>query len=179
MYIDFTANIDGKDENFEVSIPGKFSVYNSLGAISVAREFGVTPDEMRKALKNLKVLGRNELVPNKLGLSIIIDYAHTPSSLQSILESVKAYAKGRVICAWGVGGDRDATKRPIMGEISGRLADYTILMSDQVRTEDPLKILKEIEAGIELKGTEIKSIRKGSCDLKDSFVIIKNNKTIY
>ena len=148
MYIDFTANIDGKDENFEVSIPGKFSVYNSLGAISVAREFGVTPDEMRKALKNLKVLGRNELVPNKLGLSIIIDYAHTPSSLQSILESVKAYAKGRVICAWGVGGDRDATKRPIMGEISGRLADYTILMSDQVRTEDPLKILKEIEVGV-------------------------------
>lgn len=148
MYIDFTAKIDGKDEQFEVSIPGKFSVYNSLGAISVAKEFGVTPNEMRGALKNLKVLGRNELVPNKLGLSIIIDYAHTPSSLQSILESVKAYAKGRVICAWGVGGDRDATKRPIMGEISGRLADYTILMSDQVRTEDPLKILKEIEVGV-------------------------------
>ena len=96
---------------------------------------------MRQALKNLKVLGRNELVPNKLGLTILIDYAHTPSSLESILESVKAYAKGRIICAWGVGGDRDSKKRPIMGEISGRLADYTILMSDQVRTEDPLKNL--------------------------------------
>ncbi len=65
-------------------------------------EFGVTPDEMRQALKNLKVLGRNELVPNKLGLTILIDYAHTPSSLESILESVKAYAKGRIIYVLGV-----------------------------------------------------------------------------
>ena len=78
----------------------------------------------------------------------MIDYAHTPSSLESILTAVNTYAKGKVICAWGVGGDRDATKRPIMGEISGRLADFTVLMSDQVRTEDPLKILKEIEVGI-------------------------------
>ena len=83
-YIDFTIHIDNKNENFEVPIPGKFSVYNSLGAISVAHEFGVTPDEMRQALKDLKVLGRNELVPNKLGLTILIDYAHTPSSLESI-----------------------------------------------------------------------------------------------
>lgn len=151
-FIDFTAEINGKKEQFEVSIPGRFSVYNSLGAISVANEFGVTPDEMRAALKNLKVLGRNELVPNKLGLTILIDYAHTPSSLESILESVKAYAKGRIICAWGVGGDRDSKKRPIMGEISGRLADYTILMSDQVRTEDPLKILQDIEIGVKKSG---------------------------
>lgn len=151
-YIDFIADINNKKEQFEVSIPGRFSVYNSLGAISVANEFGVTPDEMKKALKNLKVLGRNELVPNKLGLTILIDYAHTPSSLESILESVKAYAKGKIICAWGVGGDRDSKKRPIMGEISGRLADYTILMSDQVRTEDPLKILQDIEVGVKKSG---------------------------
>lgn len=147
-YIDFTINFNGKPEKIEASIPGKFSVYNSLGAIAACSYFGVTADEIRLALKDLKVLGRSELVPNKLGLSIMIDYAHTPSSLESILLSVKAYAKKRVICAWGVGGDRDATKRPIMGEISGRLADFTILMSDQVRTEDPLKILKEIEVGI-------------------------------
>lgn len=153
-YVDFKMHIDGKDEQIEVGIPGEFSVYNSLGAISIAHEFGVTPNEIRQALKNIRVLGRNELVPNKLGLTILIDYAHTPSSLESILTSVKAYAKGRIICAWGVGGDRDATKRPIMGEISGRLADYTILMSDQVRTEDPLKILKEIEVGVKKSGGE-------------------------
>ena len=92
------------------------------------------------------------MVPNKLGLKILIDYAHTPSSLQSILETVKPYTKGRVICTWGVGGDRDSKKRPIMGEISGNLADLTILTSDQVRTEDPNKILDDIEVGLKKSG---------------------------
>lgn len=147
-FIDFCINYNGIEEKIEACIPGKFSVYNAAGAIAVCSYFDVTADEIRNALKNLRVLGRSELVPNKLGLTIMIDYAHTPSSLESILTAVKSYAKGRIICAWGVGGDRDATKRPIMGEISGRLADFTVLMSDQVRTEDPLKILKEIEVGI-------------------------------
>ena len=147
-YIDFSILYNGKEEKVEACIPGRFSVYNASGAIAVASYFEVTADEIREALKDLKVLGRSELVPNKLGLTIMIDYAHTPSSLESILTAVNTYAKGKVICAWGVGGDRDAAKRPIMGEISGRLADFTVLMSDQVRTEDPLKILKEIEVGI-------------------------------
>ena len=157
-YIDFSILYNGKEEKIEACIPGKFSVYNASGAIAVCSYFGVEADEIREALKDLKVLGRSELVPNKLGLSILIDYAHTPSSLESILLSVKAYAKKRIICAWGVGGDRDAAKRPVMGEISGRLADYTILMSDQVRTEDPLKILKEIEVGIIPTGKPYKII---------------------
>ena len=123
-------------------------VYNSLGAIGIAEHFGSTIEDFKNGLNNFKVFGRSELVPNKLGLTIMIDYAHTPSSLKSILETVKPYTKGRVICTWGVGGDRDAAKRPIMGEISGTLADYTILTSDQVRTEDPEKILREIEVGL-------------------------------
>lgn len=146
--IKFSILINGKEEQIEACIPGKFSVYNAAGAIAVSSYFNVSADEIRTALKDLKVLGRSELVPNKLGLTIMIDYAHTPSSLESILTAVNSYAKGKVICAWGVGGDRDAAKRPVMGEISGRLADFTVLMSDQVRTEDPLKILKEIEVGI-------------------------------
>jgi len=157
-YIDFSIFYNGKEEQIEARIPGKFSVYNAAGAISVASYFGVTADEIRSALKDLRVLGRSELVPNKLGLTIMIDYAHTPSSLESILTAVNSYAKGKVICAWGVGGDRDAAKRPVMGEISGRLADYTVLMSDQVRTEDPLKILKEIEVGIVPTGKPYKII---------------------
>lgn len=157
-YIDFTIDYNHKKERIEAAIPGKFSVYNALGAITAASYFDVTADEIRESLKDLKVLGRSELVPNKLGLTIMIDYAHTPSSLESILTAVNTYAKGRVICAWGVGGDRDATKRPIMGEISGRLADFTVLMSDQVRTEDPLKILKEIEVGIIPTGKPYKII---------------------
>ena len=146
--IDFDINYNNNSEHITACIPGKFSVYNAAGAIAAASFFNVNPDNIRLSLKDLRVLGRSELVPNKLGLTIMIDYAHTPSSLESILTAVNTYAKGKVICAWGVGGDRDATKRPIMGEISGRLADFTVLMSDQVRTEDPLKILKEIEVGI-------------------------------
>ncbi len=157
-YIDFSILFNGKEEKIEASIPGRFSIYNASGAIAVCSYFGVTADEIRLALKDLKVLGRSELVPNKLGLTIMIDYAHTPSSLESILKAVKTYAKGKVICAWGVGGDRDTAKRPIMGEISGRLADFTVLMSDQVRTEDPLKILKEIEVGIIPTGKPYKII---------------------
>ena len=157
-FIDFDINYNGTQEKIKASIPGKFSVYNAAGAIAACSYFNVTGEEIREGLKDLKVLGRSELVPNKLGLTIMIDYAHTPSSLESILTAVRTYAKGKIICAWGVGGDRDNAKRPIMGEISGRLADYTILMSDQVRTEDPLKILKEIEVGIIPTGKPYKII---------------------
>ena len=124
-------------------------VYNALGAIAIASSFEeISIQDIQNGLKNVKVFGRSELVPNKLGLTIMIDYAHTPSSLESILKTVKPYTKGRVICTWGVGGDRDSAKRPIMGEISGNLADFTILTCDQVRTEDPRKILSDIEVGL-------------------------------
>ena len=176
--IDFNINYNGKSEQIEAKIPGRFSVYNAAGAIGVASFFGVTADEIRSALVDLKVLGRNELVPNNIGLNIIIDYAHTPSSLESILTAVKSYAPKRVICAWGVGGDRDTAKRPIMGEISGRLADYTILMSDQVRTEDPLKILKEIEVGIIPTGKPYKIIVDRTEGIKYAIQIAEPGDTI-
>ena len=171
--IDFSILYNGKEEKIEACIPGLFSIYNAAGAIAVSSYFGVNADEIRNALKDLKVLGRSELVPNKLGLTIMIDYAHTPSSLESILTAVNTYAKGKVICAWGVGGDRDATKRPIMGEISGRLADFTVLMSDQVRTEDPLKILKEIEIGIIPTGKPYKIIVDRTEGIKYAISIAK------
>ena len=92
--------------------------------------------------------GRSELIPNKKGLTIMIDYAHSPKSLESILQAVAAYTRGRVISVFGCGGDRDSAKRPMMGEISGRVADYTIITSDNPRTENPEEIVKEIELGI-------------------------------
>ena len=141
----FTLCSNGEENEITVSIPGEYMVMNALGAIAISRHFGATIEDCKNGLKNVKVFGRSEIVPNKLGLKIMIDYAHTPSSLESILSTVKPYTKGRVICVWGVGGDRDSKKRPIMGEISGRLADYTVLTSDQVRTEEPMKILKDIE----------------------------------
>lgn len=144
----YTLCSDGDETEITVSIPGDYMVMNSLGAIGVSKFFGANKEDFKNGLKNVKVFGRSEMVSNKLGLTIMIDYAHTPSSLESILSTVKPHTKGRVICVWGVGGDRDSKKRPIMGEISGRLADYTILTSDQVRTEEPIKILKEIETGL-------------------------------
>lgn len=172
-YIDFEVNLNEKKERIKACIPGRFSVYNALGAIVTASYFGVSADEIRNALNDLRVLGRSELVPNKLGLTIMIDYAHTPSSLESILTAVNTYARGKVICAWGVGGDRDSAKRPIMGEISGRLADFTVLMSDQVRTEDPLKILQDIEVGIIKTGKPYKIIVDRTEGIRYSISIAK------
>ncbi len=146
--VDFKVKINGRNERVKVDIPGRFSVYNSLAAISVASKFMVTADEVKDALLEIKVPGRSELVPNKKGLTIMIDYAHSPESLQSILKASKAYTRGRVISVFGCGGDRDPGKRPIMGEISGNVADYTIITSDNPRTEDPEEIVKEIEEGI-------------------------------
>ena len=88
------------------------------------------------------------MVENKLEIPIMIDYAHSPESLQNILQAVKSYTRGRVISVFGCGGDRDTRKRPIMGEISGKIADYTIITSDNPRTENPESIVNEIEEGI-------------------------------
>ena len=150
--VSFTLVTKEYTDKVTVSIPGKYMAYNALGAIAVASFFGATIDSIKNGLNPFSVFGRSELVPNKLGYTIMIDYAHTPSSLESILKTVKPYTKGRVICTWGVGGDRDAKKRPIMGEISGTLADFTVLTSDQVRTEDPRKILSDIEVGLKKSG---------------------------
>ena len=147
-YADYRAKVKDRNERIKVSIPGRFSVYNSLAAISVARLFGSTVEQIKEALEKIKVPGRSELVENKKDLKIMIDYAHTPDSLKSILETVKTYTIGRVICVFGCGGDRDSIKRPQMGEVSGRLADYTIITSDNPRTEEPEKIISDIEEGI-------------------------------
>ena len=148
QYADFKVKIGDKNERVKVSIPGRFSVYNSLAAIAVAMQFGCNSEEIKGALENIRVPGRSELVDNKLGLTIMIDYAHTPESLEKILSAVKIYTKGRVISVFGCGGDRDKIKRPMMGEVSGRVADYTIITSDNPRTENPEEIVKDIEDGI-------------------------------
>ena len=148
QYADFKVKIGDKNERVKVSIPGRFSVYNSLAAIAVAMQFGCNSEEIKGALENIRVPGRSELVDNKLGLTIMIDYAHTPESIEKILSAVKIYTKGRVISVFGCGGDRDKNKRPMMGEVSGRVADYTIITSDNPRTENPEEIVKDIEEGI-------------------------------
>lgn len=146
-YADFKVKLENRNERVKVSIPGRFSVYNALASICVAKLFGVSTQNIKEALEDVKVLGRSELVDNKLDFKIMIDYAHTPDSLENILKTVKQYTIGRVICVFGCGGDRDKQKRPVMGEISGRLADYTIITSDNPRTEIPEDIINQIEEG--------------------------------
>ena len=147
-YVDFKVKITDRNEIVKTGIPGRFSVYNSLAAICVAQKFGISPEQVKEALLEVRVPGRSELVDNKLEIPIMIDYAHSPESLQNILQAVKSYTRGRVISVFGCGGDRDKTKRPIMGEISGRIADYTFITSDNPRTEKPEDITAQIEEGI-------------------------------
>ena len=147
-YVDFKVKLGDKNQRVKTDIPGRFSVYNSLAAISVALKFGCTTENIQEALLNVRVPGRSELVDNDKEFTIMIDYAHSPESLESILTTVQGYTLGDVICVFGCGGDRDAGKRPIMGQIAGTLADYAIITSDNPRTEDPEKIVKQIEEGI-------------------------------
>lgn len=147
-YADFKAKLTDRNERIKVGIPGRYSVYNALLAICICKKLGIDAESIKEALENIKVPGRSEMVPNKKEIPIMIDYAHSPNSLQSILETIKKYTPGRVICVFGCGGDRDKNKRPIMGEIAGRLANYVIITSDNPRTEKPEDIINDIETGI-------------------------------
>ena len=147
-YVDFKVKLGMRNERIKTGIPGRFSVYNSLAAICIAEKLGATIDQIKEALEEVRVPGRSELVNNSKELTIMIDYAHSPESLENILNAVKSYTRGRVISVFGCGGDRDTSKRPIMGEISGRIADFTIITSDNPRTEEPQKIVEQIEEGI-------------------------------
>lgn len=146
--VTFTEKENEGETKYTVKIPGKFSVYNALTAISIAKEFGCTPEKIQLGFDNLVVPGRSEIVKIGTDFTVMVDYAHSPDSLKNILLAAKEYAKGRIICVFGCGGDRDKTKRPIMGEISGKLADITIVTSDNPRSEDPETIVSEVEDGV-------------------------------
>lgn len=133
----------------KINIGGKFTVYNSLCAIACAKELGISVEESAKALLDMTgVKGRAEVVPIDKDYTVIIDYAHTPDGLKNILKTFKECEHNRLIVLFGCGGDRDATKRPLMGEIASLYADYIIVTSDNPRTEDPEKIIKDILKGI-------------------------------
>lgn len=142
-----------------IAIPGKFSVYNALTAVSSALAMGVDINVVLEGIERASgVMGRVEVVPTDTDYTVIIDYAHTPDGIENIINAVKEFAKGRVITLFGCGGDRDNTKRAIMGEISGKLSDFTVITSDNPRTEDPEKIISQIEEGIKRTNGEYKVI---------------------
>lgn len=147
-YSEFKMSFNRMMQKIKVGIPGRYTVYNALAAICVCAKLGCSVEDMILGLEEVMVPGRSEIVPNTRNLTVMVDYAHTPASLESILRAVKAYTKGRVICVFGCGGDRDRAKRPMMGEIAGRLAAYTVITSDNPRSEEPKAIIDEIEEGI-------------------------------
>ena len=137
------------DFDVEIDIPGTFSVYNSLTAIAVCRHFDVPAEKIQKALKVAKVKGRIEMVKVSDEFTLMIDYAHNAMSLESLLTTLKEYHPKRLVCLFGCGGNRSKTRRYEMGEVSGRLADLTIITSDNPRFEEPQEIINDIKTGIE------------------------------
>lgn len=132
----------------EVTTPGKFSVYNALTAMAICRHFGVSEEDIKRALLAAKVRGRIEMVKVSDQFTLLIDYAHNAMSLESLLKSLREYEPHRLVCVFGCGGNRSKIRRYEMGEVSGKLADLTIITSDNPRFEEPQAIIEDIKTGM-------------------------------
>lgn len=146
------------DFHVETDIPGEFSVYNSLTAIAICRHFGVSKETIKDALKDVKVKGRVELIPISDDYTLMIDYAHNAMSLESLLTTLKAYKPKRLVCLFGCGGNRSRLRRFEMGEVSSKLADLTVVTSDNPRDEEPQAILDDIVTGVKKASGEYVTI---------------------
>jgi len=145
----FTASLGSQRARVSLAIPGAFSVSNALTAIAAGALLDIPLDAMAASLGRARgVKGRVEVVPTPEDYTVVIDYAHTPDALEKVLQTMKAVAPGRVVAVFGCGGDRDATKRPIMGRIAAENADFCVVTSDNPRTERPRAIIDDILAGI-------------------------------
>ena len=151
--VEFIAVAEEGIARVSLAIPGAFSVYNALAALACAKALGVTLERAAAALATAQgVRGRAELVPVPAPFTVVIDYAHSPDGVENILSAVRAGARGRIVALLGCGGDRDRTKRPKMGAIAQKMADFTIITSDNPRTEKPEEIIREIVAGLDPSG---------------------------
>ncbi len=137
------------EADVEMDLPGRFSVYNSLAAIGVCRHFGIPREHMAAVLKGAHTKGRIERFPLPRDFTLLIDYAHNAMSLENLLLTLREYHPKRLVCMFGCGGNRSRLRRFEMGEVSGNLADFTIITSDNPRFEEPLDIIQDIETGIQ------------------------------
>ncbi len=132
----------------KIASPGRFNVYNALTAIAICRHFGVEEEDIKRALATAKVKGRTEMVRVSDDFTLMIDYAHNAMALKSLLETLRAYHPHRLVCLFGCGGNRAKSRRYEMGEVSGNMADLTIITSDNPRMEEPQAIIDDIKTGI-------------------------------
>ena len=148
-YLGIAYHVKGLlDFPVEIDIPGRFSIYNSLTAIAICRHFKVSEENIIRALREAKVKGRIEMVKVSDDFTLMIDYAHNAMALESLLTTLREYNPHRLVCLFGCGGNRSKLRRYEMGEVSGRLADLTIITSDNPRDEDPQAIIDDIKIGI-------------------------------
>ena len=169
--VEFCILATGSINRVELPVPGMFSVYNALASIASAILYGFEIDQIIPALHSFEgVKGRAEVIPTGHDYTVIIDYAHSPDALKNIISAARGFTKGRVITLFGCGGDRDRTKRPLMGKIATELSDHTIITTDNPRTEIPGEIINEILAGIDSSKTSFTSIenrREAICKALD------------
>lgn len=137
------------DIDINLKMTGKFSVYNALAAITVAIIEGISLENIKKSIESLSgVDGRFELIDLGQDFTVLVDYAHTPDSLENVLKTIKEFANNRIITVFGAGGDRDKTKRPLMGQVATKYSDLAIVTSDNPRTENPQSIINDVLEGI-------------------------------
>lgn len=177
--VDFTMCHGEKKEEMFSALPGRYNIYNSLGVISVAVKEKISMKNIKLALSEVVVPGRCEILSSakSLEFDIIVDYAHSPDGLEKILKTAREFTKERLISVFGCGGDRDRTKRPIMGKIGSDLSDLAIITSDNPRTEDPMFIIKEILTGLEknnyiVEENRREAIKKAIIEAKKGDVIV-------
>ncbi len=164
---------DGKTKhNVDFKMPGLFNVSNSLAVIACCETLGFDAEKVIKELNKMQgVRGRAEVVPTGRDFTVICDYAHTPDALANVLSAIKASAEGKVKCLFGCGGNRDATKRPLMAAAAADNADFLIVTSDNPRNEDPEEIIKDVLKGLEGKNTPYITI----CDRREAiYWAVKN-----
>ncbi len=163
----------------KVNIPGTFTVYNSLAAATAALTVGVGCDKIINGLLTTKRIdGRIDKVDINAPFSVIIDFAHTPDAMQNVLTTVRDFAPKRIISVFGCGGDRDKTKRPIMGKLATEMSDFVIITSDNSRSEDKEAILKDIVSGIDEKKKNYELIPDREKAIKRAMDIAENEDII-
>lgn len=178
--VNYTLVYKNNEYKIYYRTPGKFGVYNSLAAIAICIRLGIDLDKVIEVLgKYLGVPGRFQTVVSDKGFSVVVDYAHTPDGLENVLKTAKEFTKGRLITVFGCGGDRDTKKRPIMASIAADYSDLVYVTSDNPRTEDPNKILDDVEVGIKDRGVKYikevdreKAIKAALMEAKENDVVM-------
>ncbi len=166
------ASVDALGKRIEVRSPllGEINLLNILGASAVSVALGIETDAVAEGLRRCPgAPGRLEAVPGPPGVTVLVDYAHKPDALEAVLRTLRALGPRRILCVFGCGGDRDRGKRPLMGAIAGRMADLAILTSDNPRSEDPLAIIAEVEAG--LTGSAIARLTRARAGEESGYLV--------